>query len=117
MAAGKAGSISTNASQEFVITRIFDAPRDLVWKAHTQCRHLMQWWGPKGFRMNVRNLDLGPGGVFHYCLRSPDGQDMWGKFIYREVVASERLVHIVSFSDEKTGVSRHPLRPTWPFGQ
>ena len=115
MAAGKAGSSSTNASQEFVITRIFDAPRDLVWKAHTECRHLMQWWGPKGFKMKACNLDLRPGGVFHYCLRSLDGQDMWGKFVYREVVAPERLVHIVSFSDEKQGVTRHPLSPTWPL--
>jgi uncharacterized protein YndB with AHSA1/START domain len=75
----------------------------------------MQWWGPKGFKMKACNLDLRPGGVFHYCLRSPDGQDMWGKFVYREIVAPERLAHIVSFSDEKQGVTRHPLSPTWPL--
>ena len=115
MAVEKGNQAAKAAAPEFVITRTFDAPRDLVWKAHTDCKHLMQWWGPKGFKMKACNLDLRPGGVFHYCLRSLDGQDMWGKFVYREVVAPERLVHIVSFSDEKQGVTRHPLSPTWPL--
>jgi uncharacterized protein YndB with AHSA1/START domain len=116
MAAGEGNqTASAAASPEFVITRTFDAPRELVWKAHTDCQYLMQWWGPKGFKMRACNLDLRPGGVFHYCLQAPDGQDMWGKFVYREVVAPERLVHIVSFSDEKQSVTRHPMSPSWPL--
>ncbi len=105
----------TAAASDFVITRTFDAPRDLVWKAHTDCKHLMQWWGPKGFQMKECKLDLRPGGIFHYCLRSADGRDMWGKLVYREVVTPERLVSVVSFSDEKQGVTRHPLSPSWPL--
>lgn len=99
---------------DFVISRLFDAPRELVWKAHTDCAHLKHWWGPKGSAVKVCKLDLRPGGTFHYCLRTPDGQDMWGKFVYREIVAPERLVFIVSFSDEKGGITRHPWNPNWP---
>ena len=99
----------------FVISRTFDAPRDLVWKAWTERDRLMQWFGPKGFTMPVATLDFRPGGVFHYCLRSPDGHQMWGKFVYREIVPPERIVLVNSFSDEKGGVTRHPLSPTWPL--
>src|SRR5215471_11703282 len=99
----------------FIITRVFDAPRELVWQAHTELEHLKHWWGPKGFTWMGGKIDLRPGGVFHYGLRSPDGQAMWGKFIFREIVAPERLVFIVSFSDEKEGVTHHPLSPTWPL--
>lgn len=75
----------------------------------------MQWFGPKGFTMRVATLDLRPGGVFHYCLRSPDGHDMWGKFVYREIVAPERIVLVNSFSDEKGNLTRHPMSPAWPL--
>jgi len=102
------------AVKEFVISRVFDAPRDLVWKAFTECEHLMHWWGPKGFKMVSCKMDFRPGGIFHYCLESPDGQKMWGKFIYREIKAPDYFEHTVSFSDEKGGVTRHPLAPTWP---
>jgi len=75
----------------------------------------MRWWGPKGFTMRACNLDLRPGGFLHYCLRLPDGKDMWGKFVYREIVAPERLVFVVSFSDEAGSVVRHPWAPDWPL--
>ncbi len=104
-----------SSEREFVITRTFDAPRDLVWKAWTQRDRLMQWFGPKGFTMTTAKLDFRPGGVFHYCLRTPDGKDMWGKFVYREIVAPERIVLVTSFSDEKGGVTRHPMSPDWPL--
>ncbi len=100
---------------EFVITRVFDAPRELVWKAWTERERLMQWFGPKGFTMRVATLDLRPGGVFHYCLRSPDGHEMWGKFVYRDIAAPERIVLVNSFSDEKGNLTRHPMSPTWPL--
>ena len=110
-----ASTPTTPSDRELVFTRVFDAPRELVWKAHTECEHLVHWWGPKGFTMRSCKLDLRPGGIFHYCLRSPDGRDMWGKFIYREIVAPERLVFIVSFSDEQAAVTRHPMSPAWPL--
>ena len=102
------------ADREFVVTRVFDAPRDLVFRAWTEADRLARWFGPKGFTMLSTRLDLRPGGVFHYGMRSPDGKVMWGKWIFREVVAPERLVVVVSFSDEAGGVTRHPFAADWP---
>lgn len=99
----------------FIITRIFDAPRDLVWKAWTERARLMQWFGPKGFKMPAARLDFRPGGTFHYCLESTDGKEMWGKFVYREIIAPERIVLVNSFSDEDGNLTRHPFSPTWPL--
>mgnify|MGYP001203847353 FL=1 len=110
-----AEKLDAAAARAFVITRVFDAPRDLVWKAWTEAERLKQWWGPKGFTVHTCKVDLRPGGVFHYGMKSPDGHDIWGKFIYREIVAPERLIFIVSFSDEKGGVTRHPFSPDWPL--
>jgi len=76
VATRKNGSAEDTADREIVITRVFDAPRELVWKAWTERERLMQWFGPKGFTMSTAKLDFRPGGVFHYCLRSPDGHDM-----------------------------------------
>jgi uncharacterized protein YndB with AHSA1/START domain len=98
----------------FVISRALGAPRDKVWQAWTDVGRLKQWWGPKGFTVTHCKVDLRPGGLMHYCLRSPDGDDMWGRFVYREIVKPERLVWVNSFSDEKGGITRHPMAPGWP---
>ena len=105
----------TAKGPEFSITRVFDAPRDLVWKAFAERERLMQWWGPKGFTMLDAKLDLRPGGVFLYGMRSPDGHVMWGKWVYREIVAPERLVIVSSFTDEKGNPARNPFDPNWPL--
>jgi len=107
--------LKTPTAEEFVISRVFDAPRELVWKVCTEPDHLMRWWGPKGFTMNVAKLDFRPGGTFHYGMRSPGGQAMWGKFVYREIIVPERIVFINSFSDEQEGLTRHPFSATWPL--
>lgn len=104
-----------SADREFVLSRTFDAPRDLVWKAWTDPKRLMEWWGPKGFTMKVAKLDLKPGGTFLYCLGGPNGQDMWGKFAFREVVPPQKLEFINSFSNEQGEVTRHPLHEKWPL--
>jgi uncharacterized protein YndB with AHSA1/START domain len=100
---------------EFVITREFDAPADLVFKAWTQPEHLAQWWGPKGFTMNTCKVDLKTGGLFHYCMRSPDGHEMWGKFVYRDVIPPQRLVFVNSFSDAEGNTVRAPFASDWPL--
>jgi uncharacterized protein YndB with AHSA1/START domain len=102
-------------ARAFVITRIFDAPRDLVFDAFTQREHLMNWFGPKGFKMLSTTLDLRTGGVFHYGMQAPDGSTVWGKWIFREIVRPERLVAVVSFSDAAGGVTRHPYSASWPL--
>ena len=99
----------------FVITREFHAPRELVWKAWTEFNRLAVWWGPRGFEMLHCKIDLWPGGMFHYAMRAPNGFEMWGKFVYRQVIAPERLVFVNSFSDKDGGTTRHFASPTWPL--
>lgn len=105
-------------TQNFVITRVFDAPRDLVWKAWTEVDRLARWWGPKGATIRVIKLDLRPGGVFHYAMQYQPGRDVFGRFVFREIVAPERLVFINSFSDADGGITRAPfpqLGGAWPL--
>lgn len=99
----------------FVISRVFDAPRELVWKCFTDAERMKHWWGPKGFKVIASKMDLRPGGTYHYGMKTPNGQAMWGKFVYREIVPQERLVFINSFSDETGGVTRHPGHEKWPL--
>lgn len=99
---------------EFVITRVFDAPRDLVFKMWTESEHLLRWFGPKGMPLFACDIDLRPGGMMHYGIRTPDGGEMWGRWIYREITPPERLSFVMSFSDKDGGVTRHPMAPTWP---
>lgn len=104
-----------NDLQEFVISRVFDAPRELVWKAFTEPQRMKEWWGPKGVTITRSEMDLRPGGSYHYAMRTPDGNTMWGKFVYREITPPSRMVFVSSFSDEAGGVTRHPMAPTWPL--
>ncbi len=115
MASTRSAALAETFSKEFVIERVFDAPRDLVWKVFTERDHLMNWWGPKGFKMIVGELDLKPGGHFHYGMQAPDGSEMWGKWVFREIVKPERMVFVSSFSDKDGGLTRHPMAPTWPI--
>jgi uncharacterized protein YndB with AHSA1/START domain len=100
--------------EPFVITREFDAPRERVWKAWTEVERLEQWFSPKGFTVIAAKMDLRPGGTYLYGLRMPTGQEMWGRFVYREIVKPERLVWINSFSDKDGGLTTHPMNPAWP---
>lgn len=101
---------------EFVISRVFDAPRDLVWKAWTEPERLLKWWGPRNFEILSADVDLRVGGIFLYHLRSPDGLEIWGKFVYREISPPEKLVYINSFSDPHGGTTRAPFFDgKWPL--
>jgi uncharacterized protein YndB with AHSA1/START domain len=103
------------AEQDFVVTRSFDASRELVWKVYSEIEHLSRWWGPKGFTWLGGTLDFRPGGMFHYGMRSPDGHEMWGKFVYREIARPEKIVFINSFSDKDGGTTRAPFASDWPL--
>ena len=85
---------------DLIITRLFDSPRDLVWKAWTEPRRVMRWWGPKGFTSPVSRIDLRVGGEYLSCMRSPEGKDFWSKGVFREIAPPERLVMTDSFADE-----------------
>ena len=105
-----------SAVPEFVVTREFDAPRELVFKAWTERERLAAWWGPKGFKIRVAKLDLRPGGIFHYSMTTPAGDEWWGRFVYREISPPERLVYVNSFSNAEGGVTCAPMMPTFPLG-
>lgn len=92
------------SEQDLFITRTFDAPRELVWKAWTDPEHVKRWWGPKGFTAPFCKIDLRVGGVFLCCMRSPDGKDYWNTGVYREIVKPERIVYTDSFADERGNV-------------
>jgi uncharacterized protein YndB with AHSA1/START domain len=103
------------AGAEFTISRSFDAPRATVWKAWVEPDRLMRWWSPPGFAMQSAKVDLRPGGMFHYGMKAPDGGEVWGRLAYREIAAPERLVFLVSFSNARGQVIRHPWNASWPF--
>lgn len=103
------------AEGAFVMTRRVDAPRARVWRAFTEQERLARWFGPAGFAVSACSLELRPGGTFHYCMRSPDGVELWGKWVFREIAAPGELVVVVSFSDPQGGVARHPMNAAWPL--
>ncbi len=105
---------SPPATAPFVMSRTLAAPQALVFAAFTEAERMKHWWGPKSVTVVQSNMDLRPGGSYHYCMRTADGQDMWGKFAFLEVVAPERLELLNSFSDANGGLTRHPMAPTWP---
>lgn len=102
------------AGQEFVISRVLDAPRERVWAALTEPEHMKEWWTPSHFTMIAMNMDFRPGGSFHLGMRSGEGYKMWGKFNYHEIVPPERLVFVNCFSNAAGDITGHPIVPTWP---
>jgi uncharacterized protein YndB with AHSA1/START domain len=104
-----------DSRKPFILTRTLDAPRQLVWDTFIKAEHLRHWMGPAGTKMDHVKVDLRPGGVFHYGMKMPDGNTMWGKWTVREIDPPKKLVVVVSFSDENLGVTRHPIAPGWPL--
>ncbi|HTT97894.1 MAG TPA: SRPBCC domain-containing protein [Rhizomicrobium sp.] len=99
----------------FNISRTYDAPLSLVWDMYAKKEHLTKWWGPKGFEWVGGTLDFRPGGIFHYGMKSPTGDVMWGKFVYSEIVPLKKLVFTTSFSDENGGTTRAPFAANFPL--
>lgn len=88
------------SSKPLVITRTFDAPRALVWKAWTDPELFKRWWGPSVFTCPVAHMDVRVGGRYLWCMRAPDGQDFWTSGEFREVVAPARIVYTDNLADE-----------------
>ena len=105
------------AGREVVITRVFDAPRELVFAAWTDPWHLARWYAPDGCSVHFRTLDVRPGGTFHSCIRSPGGHACWCTGVYREIVRPKRIVYTLAVADE-TGNPVEPaevgMDPDWP---
>jgi len=81
------------ANRELVISRVFNAPKELVWKVWTEPEHIRQWWGPNGFTNTIFQMDVKPGGVWDLIMHGPDGTDYKNKSVYKEVVKYEKLVY------------------------
>jgi uncharacterized protein YndB with AHSA1/START domain len=90
--AAKSSSANALAERQLVITRMFDAPRELVFRAWTDPEQVARWWGPKGFTNPVCEIDARPGGALRIVMRAPDGAEHPMKGVFREVVEPERLV-------------------------
>ncbi len=91
--------VTTPSDRVIVLTRVFEAPRHLVWNALTQPELLKRWFGPRGWSLPVCEVDLRVGGGFRYILRGPDGSEMGMRGIYREIQPPDRTVHTESFDD------------------
>ncbi|HEX2836254.1 MAG TPA: SRPBCC domain-containing protein [Thermoanaerobaculia bacterium] len=91
--------IATQTAEAIVVSRSFDAPRALVFEVFTQPEHLQQWFAPKNFTVPYCTVDLRPGGIFHFCMRAPDGREFWSRGVFQEIVVPELLVYVDSFSD------------------
>jgi uncharacterized protein YndB with AHSA1/START domain len=105
----------TAMRKDFIISRVFDAPRKLLWECFADPQRMKYWWGPKGFTVVHSKMDLRVGGTYHYGMTAPNGTLMWGLFTYREIVPQEKLVFINSFSDEKGSITRHSSHEKWPL--
>jgi uncharacterized protein YndB with AHSA1/START domain len=94
-------SLSTHVEeQEFSVERHFTAPRTLMFQVFTQPEHLKRWWAPQPYTLPVCTIDLRPGGIWHYCMRSPEDQDHWARSVYNEIIPPEKLVYTTTFADE-----------------
>ena len=126
MAKAKQAETGT-ADREIVITRVINAPRELVFKAFTDPKHIGEWWGPDGFTNTIHEMDVRPGGVWRYIMHGPDGTDYNNKVIFLEIQKPERLVYThgdfenpelfhvtVTFADQggKTKLTMRSLFPT-----
>ncbi len=103
--AGNALKVTTPSDREIVMTREFDAPRDLVFEAHTSCEHLSQWWGPRGYEITSCEIDFRPGGRWRIVHRGPDGEEYAFRGEYREIVRPERIVWTFEFEGFPGNVS------------
>jgi uncharacterized protein YndB with AHSA1/START domain len=95
-----AESTTSGQTRDLVVTRVFDAPVDLVWQAWTDPERVMRWWGPAGFTTPVARMDVREGGTSLVCMRSPAGQDLYNTWTYREIVPRQRLEFVQHFADK-----------------
>ena len=101
------------AESTFTISRVFDAPIQLLYDVHTQKEHILNYWGPKESETEIIEFDFKTGGRLFYCMNMPQGKS-YGQQIYREIVTNKRLTMITTFCNEQGEAIRHPMSDTWP---
>src|SRR5262245_20671512 len=104
---------SDTSEREMVISRVVDAPRELVWKVWTEPEHVSKWWGPNGFTTTIEVMDVRPGGEWKHTMRGPDGTNYPNHSRFVEVVKPERIV--MEHGGHREGGSAVSFVATWTF--
>jgi uncharacterized protein YndB with AHSA1/START domain len=105
----------TEDAADLNLSRVIDAPREVLFNVWTNEAHFAQWFGPREVTLPFCKIDPRPGGVLHFCHRLRDGTEVWIRGVYREFVAPERLVFSLSFVDASGRPAAHPMFPDWPL--
>lgn len=101
-------SVTVNRTgKNLIVTRVLNAPRELVFEVWTDPEHLAHWYGPNGFTITTHEIDVKPGGVWKFMMHGPDGRDYPNKIIFSEVVKPEKLVYHHASDDDTEPVSFH----------
>jgi uncharacterized protein YndB with AHSA1/START domain len=107
------GDFVENADREIVISREFNAPRELIWEVWTNPEHVANWWGPRGFTTTIEEMDVRPGGVWKHVMHGPDGANYPNQSVFKEVVKPERIVF--SHGGRREGGPGVHFVSTWTF--
>lgn len=98
-------TVETN-EKEIIFTRVFKAPRELVFETYTSCKHLMNWWGPREWPLKYCKMDFREGGSWHYCMKGPNPNDeSWGLAIFKKIIEPEMISYNDHFSDKDGNVN------------
>ncbi len=101
------------SDKEIIITRLLEAPRELVWEAWTDPKQVVKWWGPKGFTTTVHEMEVKPGGLWRLTMHGPDGVGYPNESVFTEVVKPERIVF--THSGGKNGITESQFEMIWTF--
>ena len=101
--------VTTPSDREIVMTRVFDAPRELVFEAHSSCEHMERWWGPRKYTVIDCKMDFRPGGEWRIVHRGPDGEEYGFRGEFREIVPPEKIVWTFEFEGMPGHVSVETL--------
>ncbi len=101
---------ASEPANEIHLTRVYDAPVEMVWDAWTDPAQVAQWWGPRGFTLTTHAKDLRPGGIWHYTMHGPDGVDYPNKTVYHEVEECQKLVYDHGGYDDRPPLFRVSVR-------
>ena len=105
------------AGRELVMTRVFDAPRQMVWDAWTDREQIVKWWGPRGFTLTIDEMDVRPGGVWRSTMHGPDGTEYLNDCVFTEVVKPRRIVYelIPGRKHDPATQERESVQASWLF--
>lgn len=119
MAAGKTKKPGADpapvAGREIVITRVFDAPREMVWDAWTDPRQIVKWWGPHGFTLTIEEMDVRPGGVWKSTMHGPDGTEYLNDCVFTDVVKPQRIAYKLTAGRKHDRGLQEPMEVSWVF--